>query len=61
MPKIASLSAFVNYANEQINKKNSEISTAFKSDVNIIFLILDFVRNFNRLVIQKTKSLISIM
>jgi hypothetical protein len=33
MAKIASLSAFVNYANEQINKKNSEISTAFKSDL----------------------------
>jgi hypothetical protein len=33
MSKIASLSAFVNYANEQINKKNTEISTAFKSDL----------------------------
>jgi hypothetical protein len=33
MAKIASLSAFVNYANEQINKKNTEISTAFKSDL----------------------------
>lgn len=33
MAKIASLSAFVNYANEQINKKNTEISKAFKSDL----------------------------